>query len=94
MHQQHVVDKCQDLGDHESNVSRTDHAKTMRDLLTKISDFVLPVESRNATQEPPAVWLDKVLAEKLRAHSVKSGENRTATIFFNFSVQKKDHGTR
>ena len=46
-----------------------DNTHNLKPLLAKISEFVLPVESRNATQDSPSEWLDKILVEKLKKHS-------------------------
>lgn len=73
----------------QANQPRPSHTKTMKDLLDKISDFVLPVESHNATQDSPAKWLDKILAEKLKKHSDKSGKIMGKIgIYFNFLILK------
>ena len=52
----------------DNNVNM-DNANNLKPLLAKISEFVLPVESRNATQDSPSEWLDKILNEKLQKYS-------------------------
>jgi len=52
----------------DNNVNM-DNANNLKPLLAKISEFVLPVESRNATQDSPSEWLDKILDEKLQKYS-------------------------